>query len=438
MSIMQEVLAYEDFMIRERRHFHVNAEPSAREFKTMEHIDALLTEFGIPHVVIEDGGILGYINGSKEGRTVLLRADCDALPMDEAKNNLKGPKVCVSANKGVCHACGHDGHMASLLTAARVLNDHKEELEGRVLIMFERGEEGTHNVIAIHRWMEDHDIKVDTCYGSHIYNALPTGTIAINDGPVMSGSAGFDFTITGRGGHGSRPDLSVSPVDCFVAIYNGMNALRMRNVSPFQPLTFSVGTLHSGTASNIIPDDLRFTGTIRVFDIKSGKAYMEQLKQMVEETCKAYNCTYTINKLQGPFSPVLNDKECAAFARGEVEAAVKEEGGKVVTCEPWMASESFALTQNKWPGVFALVGMQNAEVGSGAAHHNGAFDIDEAALKYAAAAYVAYAIGYLADGPDTSEKVFKGTFAEIYEQNSSKPAELAYLRHETDVPPCRV
>ncbi|MBQ1395718.1 MAG: hypothetical protein IIY84_00275, partial [Eubacterium sp.] len=125
-------------------------------------------------------------------------------------------------------------------------------------------------------------------------------------------------------------------------------------------------------------------------------------------------------------------------ARGEVEAAVKEEGGKVVTCEPWMASESFALTQNKWPGVFALVGMQNVEVGSGAAHHNGAFDIDEAALKYAAAAYVAYAIGYLADGPDTSEKVFKGTFAEIYEQNSSKPAELAYLRHETDVPPCRV
>ncbi len=433
MDILQEVKRYEEFMIAERRHFHRHPELSAKEFETMEHIDALLTEWGIPHDVIEDGGILGYINGGREGRTVLLRADCDALPVEETEYNLKGPRTCVSENKGVMHACGHDGHMATLLTAARVLNDHKDELNGRVIIMFERGEEGTHNVICLHRWMEDHGLKIDSSYGSHLYNALPTGKIAINAGPVMSRIAAFGFTITGRGGHGTRPDLSVSPIDAFVAIYSGMNALRMRNVSPFSPLTFSVGSLHSGTANNVIPDDLRFGGTIRVFDLASGKAYMEQLKKMVLETCAAYNCGCTIDRLQGPVSPVLNDPDCAAFARGAVAEVLGAE--HVTTCEPWMASESFAFTLNKWPGVFALVGMADPEAGSGAAHHNAAFDLDEKALAYAAACYVAYAVSFLKDGPDTSEKVFKGSFTEIYAASSARAAEMAYLKHETDVPP---
>ncbi len=430
MNILQEVLKHEDFMIAQRRHFHTNPELSAKEYKTMEHIDKLLTEMGIDHDVIEDGGILAYIRGKEIGRSVLLRADCDALPVEEYENNLAGPRVCISANKGVCHACGHDGHMATLLTAAKVISEHKDELNGSVVIMFERGEEGTHNVSYVHRYMEDHNITVDSCYGAHLYNALPTGQIAINDGPVMSGSAGFAFTITGRGGHGSRPDLSVSPVDAFVAVYNGMNALRMRNVSPFSPLTFSVGNLHAGIANNVIPDSLSFAGTIRVFDIKSGKTYMEKLINMVEESCKAYGCTYTVDKLSGPFSPVLNDPACAAFARKAVGEAVGAE--KVITCEPWMASESFALTLNKWPGVFALVGMADPEVGSGAAHHNGAFDLDEKALKYGAAAYVAYAFGFLAEGPDTSDRANKKSFARIYEESSLRPEEIAFMKHEVD------
>ncbi len=430
MNIMQEILTNEDFMIAERRHFHTDPELSGREYRTMEHIDALLTDMGIEHVVIEDGGILGFIQGRNTGRAVLLRADCDALPLEEYRNNLAGPRICVSANKGVCHACGHDGHMATLLTAAKVLNEHRDQLNGRVIIMFERGEEATHNISYIHRWMEDHDIHVDSCYGAHLYNALPSGKIAINDGAVMSGNAKFDITIEGRGGHGSRPDLSVSPVDAFVAVYNGMNTLRMRNVSPFSPLTFSVGSLHSGAANNVIPDDLRFAGTIRVFDIRTGKTYMEKLSAMVEDSCKAYGCTFKINRLQGPSSPVINDLDCAALARSSVSDAIGAE--KVITCEPWMASESFALTQNKWPGVFALVGIADPEAGSGAAHHNGAFDIDESALKYGAAAYVAYAEGFLASGMDTSDKVSRESFAEIYSRCGVRAEEIAYMKHETD------
>jgi len=432
MNIMQEILNNQDFMIAQRRHFHVNAESSARENQTLDHIASLLSEWNIPYDVVEQGGILGYIQGKETGRCVLLRADCDALRMMEFEENLKGQKPCVSANKGVCHACGHDGHMATLLTAAKVLNEHKDELNGKVILMFERGEEYTHNCVVLHKYLEDKQMHIDSCYGNHLYNALKSGEIALLDGPAMSGIATFGFTIFGRGGHGSRPDLSVSPIDCFVAIYNGINMLRMRNITPFHALTFSVGSLHSGTAHNVIPGELSFTGTVRDFYTKDGKAFLNKMVEVVEENCKLFGCTYRIDKMVGPAAAVLNDPDCAALARKAVGDAVGSE--HLVSCEPWMASETFALTQAKWPGVFGLVGIANEEKGTGAAHHNGAFDLDEDALKYGAAAYVAYAQGFLASDLDTSDKVFKGSFAEIYEESGYPAAEIAYLKNEGPMP----
>ncbi|MCF0149781.1 MAG: amidohydrolase [Firmicutes bacterium] len=430
MNIMQEILKHEDYMIEQRRYLHRHPETSAAEFKTIEHLSEELTAMGIPHDVVEDGGILAYIEGKQPGKTVLLRADCDALKMSEQPNNLKQPKVAVSENPGACHACGHDGHSATLLTVGKVLFEHKDEIHGTVILMFERGEEGAHCVTCLFRHIEDKGFKIDTIYGNHVYNGLKTGEIALLDGPTMSGSMVFDVKITGRGGHGSRPDLSVNPVDCFVAVYNDINALRMKKISPFRTLTFSVGKLISGGVLNIIPDDLSFGGTVRVFDLEDGRTFLKQLKTILDHDCAIYDCTWEFNVQAGPFSGVINDPDCAALARKAVAEAVGAE--HVITCEPWMASESFALSQQKWPGVFGLVGITNEEVGSGAAHHNGQFDIDEAGLKYSAASYIAYALAFLDSDLDTSAKVNPKSFAEIYRDNAQNQTHIDFLEHKIE------
>lgn len=429
MNIMQEVLNNEAYMIEERRYLHRHPEPSAQEWKTIEHLHQELLRMGIAHDVVEDGGILAYIEGAKPGKTVLLRADCDALKMPEQPNNLKGPKVCVSENEGVCHSCGHDGHSATLLTVGKVLNEHKDELCGNVVLMFERGEEGPHSVTCLYRHIEDKGIKIDTVYGNHVYAGLKTGEIALLDGPVMAGNVTFEVVLSGRGGHGSRPDLSINPIDCFVAICNDLNALRMKYASPFNALTYSLGKVSSGAVINIIPDDLVFGGTVRVFDLKDGRMFLDKLKKILDHECDIFDCTWKFTIQGGPFSAVINDNDCAALARKAVAEAVGAE--HLVTCEPWMASESFALTQQKWPGVFGLVGITNEEVGSGAAHHNGFFDIDEAGLKYSAACYIAYTLAFLESDLDTSSKINPKCFADIFRDNAQRPEAIDFLEHKT-------
>lgn len=428
MDILKEVEENEEFLIAQRRYFHAHPEVSGKEYKTIEKLDEILTAEGIEHVVVPNGGILGFIRGEKAGKTVLLRADVDALPLMESPNNLKGPKVCVSENPGVCQACGHDGHTAMLLTAARVLNRHKEEMEGTVICMFERGEEFAGNVIHLYRYMQQNKLHIDSAYGTHLYAMLESGKISLRDGPVMAGAMGFNITIKGSGGHGSRPDQAVSPIDCFVAVYEGMNALRMRKISPFHSLTFSVGMLSAGAASNIIPDELTFGGTVRMFELEDGLQFKKELLRLLDGICPAYGCTYLLNSLSGPIIAVKNDAECAALARKAVGSAIGQQ--HMQEAEPWMASESMAVTLAMWPGVFALLGIENPEKGTGAPHHNSAFDLDEEVLKYGAAAAAAYAIAFLKEGPDVSGRAFKGEISDLYAFIGRPPEEVAYIAGE--------
>ena len=171
---------YYDYMVGVRRYLHENPELTGQEYNTVKYIDGELTKMGIEHTVVENGGILGYIRGPKPGRTVLLRADCDALPVLE-KDNLKNCRVVWSKNEGVMHACGHDSHVAGLLGAAKILLDKKDEIEGTVILCFERGEEGGGNVRYIFAYMEKNNIHVDSCFGLHVGCARPTGKIAVND-----------------------------------------------------------------------------------------------------------------------------------------------------------------------------------------------------------------------------------------------------------------
>ena len=397
---------YEDYIISMRRHFHRHPELSDHEDATIDCIDKELTGLGIEHVVIPHGGILGKIKGPKEGKTVLLRADVDALPVQEtecALNNV--PRAVRSENDGVMHACGHDGHMAMLLGAARVLLEKKDEIEGTVYLCFERGEEMTGNVKYIFAYMDKEGITetIDSCWGIHLLSTLETGKVAVNDTNMMAGALMFDVTLTGRGGHGSRPDQSVSPIDAFAAIYQGMEGIRMRKIDPYTPLTVSIGRLEGGKTWNVIPNDCRFAGSVRFFD-REGAAmvFYNEFKRLIEDTADAYGCTVTFNSYALPGFAVVNDTECAQFAR----KVLKEEMGDDVIdyAEPWMASESFSQYIRQWPGVFCFIGMKNPEKGVGAAHHNEYFDIDEDVLVKGAAGAATYALEFLKSDIDNSRK----------------------------------
>ncbi len=429
MKYLQEAKSHQDFMVKIRRHMHEYPELSGKEFETIKYIKTVLDELGVEYVEVENGGILGKIVGKKEGKSVMLRADIDALPVQENKDNLKeGARVSVSKNEGCMHACGHDGHTAMLLGAAKILLNNKDDINGTVYLCFERGEEGTGNCKYIFKYIEDNNIKIDSAFAIHLYASLETGVMAINDAEMMAGAMGFLIEIEGKGGHGSRPDQSINPIDAFVGIYQGMQSLRLTKIDPYKPLTYSVGVLQGGNVGNVIPQSVKFGGSVRVFDREAvGLKFREEFKHLVDEVCKAYKCVPHYHAFSMPGFAVINDKECSLLA----QKVIKEEIGteKVVNIEPWMASESFARYLKLFPGVFAFLGVKNEAKGIGAAHHNHAFDIDEDVFPLGAAGAVKYAVEFLNSDIDTQSRKIEGGFKTILKLLDNK-ADLKLFYNE--------
>lgn len=417
----EKAKAIEEYIVNWRRYFHEHPELSGKEFETLKVLKEELENLGVDYIEVPDGGILGFIKGNKEGKKkVMLRADIDALPVIEKNDNLAMPRVCKSKNEGVMHACGHDGHMAMLLGAAKILVEEKDNFGGQVILCLERGEEGTGNYKQIHAYMEKFGIVPDSVWGIHLLSTLESGLMGIRDDSMMAGAIFFDITIEGQGGHGSRPDQSINPIDAFAAIYNYFQSVRLTKMDPYEALTYSIGTVNAGVVANVIPQTLNFKGTVRFMDRKiSGYPFYEEFKDRVVRIAEAYDCKVSFNAYPRPGFPVRNDAQAAQFARGVM---VEEFGkDKVVIPEPWMASESFAGYLAQWPGVFAFLGMKNDEKGVGAAHHNEYFDIDEDVLAQGAAGSVAYAINYLNSDLEFEEKEYKGRFAELLAEQGDKP-----------------
>ena len=220
MTTIDMLRLYKERMIADRRWLHAHPELSGQETETLAYITHALEELGLAVHKVPDGGVIGVLNEGAEGPCVLLRADVDALPVLESAENLAGARCCVSQNPGVMHACGHDAHTAMLLGVARAMSAQKDEVPGCVLFVFEQGEEkgGKGFLENLLPYIDEH-FHVDTCYGTHVRWDIPAGKIAVPDGVAMAGGFGFDVTIHGKGGHGSRPDLARSPIDCFCEIH---------------------------------------------------------------------------------------------------------------------------------------------------------------------------------------------------------------------------
>ena len=392
MDLLKECREELEYAVAVRRYLHENPEPAAHELQTVRFIVSELEKFGIEYVNIPDGGVLGFVRGALSGKTVMLRADCDALKMTEAPDNGKAPKACVSKVTGLAHACGHDMHTAMLLTAGKVLAKNRDSLKGTVILMFERGEEGGGNIYYILKYMQEHRITADACFAQHNDPLLPVGQIAVSPGPRFAGSFGFHIKLTGVGGHGSRPDRGNNPIDCFLAIATQFKDLRMRMIPPDVMFTASINMVNAGSAHNITPETLTFSGTVRTYDFQKGIRFREKFREIIEKNCEIFECGCEFLRWKGPTIPVINQEEATRFARAMSESVLGAEN--VSDNIPDLCGESFGVTTAFFPCVLAAVGSGNAAEGRAAPLHSPHYDPDEDALLYGSAYYAACAFGF--------------------------------------------
>ena len=379
---------YQQYLIDTRRYFHQHPEPSLQETETAKKIKEELESFGIPcHFVGTPchNGVVGTIEGGKPGRTIMLRADIDALKIQEETDCSFS-----SLNPGVMHACGHDCHIALLLTAARILTDIREELCGSVRLVFQPAEEfGVGAGMLIADGVLD---GVDACYGSHVWSSLPSGTIAVAPCPVMAAGSRFEVFVKGKGAHGAEPHKGVDPLLTTAAIAMNLQSIVSREIDTQAPSVLSIGRMQSGSQYNAIPAEGYLEGTTRTFSPEVDLAWADMIRRVVENTAAAYRAEAEL-VYHYILGPVLND---AALAELVCESVRKVGGPELLgAMKPTTTSEDFSEYQKLVPGVLAFIGVGSEACGAVYPQHSNHYKVDESALLNGALLYAQVAADYL-------------------------------------------
>jgi len=373
-----------------RRHLHMHPELSFREERTSAWIAERLREIGCDEVRTGVGGngIVAVIRGANPGPVVALRADIDALPIQDEKDVPYRSTV-----PGVMHACGHDAHTAALLGVAAHCAAARDGLAGERRLLFQPAEEVTPGG-ALAMIADGALDGVSAIYGVHLWTPLPFGTIASAPGHIMASEDEFALVIRGRGGHGGMPHETVDTIAAGASFVQAVQTIVSRSVDPLEPAVVSIGSFHAGTAPNIIAEVCHLSGTVRTFDAEVRSRVQERLRAVADAVCRQFGADHSLDWRDG-YPPVVNDeREAERFfevARGLFGAdAVKR-------IRPLMAGEDFAYYLERVPGCFMFVGAGNAECGAVWPHHHPRFDIDERAMLSAARLLVAMADHYAAE-----------------------------------------
>ena len=392
-TVVEKVKAVDSYIRQVRGYLHEHPELSAKEFETTRFLQEEVSKMGLPVTPVPGTGFYAILDTHKPGKTIGLRTDIDALPIPESPVNLKQEKKWVSKVEGVSHTCGHDGHMAILLGAVKVLTELQDQLRGKIVFIFEEGEETGSGIEAMIEALRP--LHIDAFYGNHLASAFPTGIFAIQGGPLMAGAATVAFDVIGRGGHASRPDLSINPIFAAANILTGISIAWNNQRDITEILTLGISQIHGGSADNVIPNSVYVGGTVRFFDREEAEKAFVLFRKVAEDIAHAHNCTVRFHEDMGVIlDPVINDNALAEFTL----RAVKElYPGNILDADgKWYAAESFSQYSKLAPGIFLFVGIKNDALGSGAEHHNDRFDMDEDALGYALGAMVQFAVKYLA------------------------------------------
>lgn len=382
MNILEEVKKIEDYIIEMRRHFHKYPELSWNEFETQKKICEELDKMGIPNIKVCGTGVIGTIVGNKKKPVLGIRADIDALNIAE-NTNLPFSSV----NEGVSHACGHDAHIAMLLGAAKILNEHREELNCTVKLIFQPAEEFIKDSGAKHMMLLDEMKELDNIVGAHIWSYLDSGKISVRKGAILSSADTFKIEVIGKSGHGAIPHQTIDPIVTSAGLINNLQTLASREISATDTFVLSICSIKAGDSANIIPDKAILEGTTRTFNPELRKGFKDMMERMIEYTCKAYRADFNFEYYYGT-PPTVNEEKSSLIAEKSVVDALGEDG--LTRVEPSMVGEDFAKMLGEIPGCFVLVGAKNDVEGKNYPHHNAKFDIDEKALKNGSAFFVQY------------------------------------------------
>ncbi|MGX7099918.1 M20 metallopeptidase family protein [Globicatella sanguinis] len=384
--VKQFIQDHEADMIAMRRHLHRHPELSLEEFETTRYIANQLDQLGLDYRLMEPTGVMTEIKGTQPGKTVLLRADMDALSIHELNDHLDYQ----SQNEGKMHACGHDAHVAMLMMALKALLSVRDSIKGTVRFIFQPAEEiGKGAKLMIEQGVLD---GVDNAFGIHIWSMDQAGLVNCNIGPTFAATDRFYVHFKGSGGHAAQPHLTKDAVVMVSQYISQVQNIISRAIDPMESAVLTIGKVEAGDRFNIIAENAKLEGTVRTFDAATRDTVENEMQRFAEKIATMYGGTveFIYDRL---LDPVVNERHSAEL----VHRITKESFGEefVGNFPPKMVGEDFGEYNNHIPGAFATVGARSETNGAIYPHHHARFNVDEESLKVGAELYAQYALEYL-------------------------------------------
>ncbi len=385
MNVRELAEKYKDEIISLRREFHQNPELSWQEFRTARRVEEELKKLGINTKRVAETGVVGLIKGKPGNKVVALRADMDALPIQE--NNEVSYH---SKNDGVMHACGHDGHIAMLLGAAKILKKLKSQFGGMVKVIFQPAEE---TIVGAKKMVAEGVLdNVDAILAIHVWSELSSGKVSLEPGPRFAAGDRFKVTVKGRGSHGAMPHLGRDAIVAASAIIMNLQTIVSRETNPQEPAVISIGKIKGEGSFNTINDKVEIEGTARTFNPNLQKELPKLMERIIKNTALSFNTKAELEYFVGA-PPCINDPVISQVAQHSI---TKLYGEDITTLfQKTTATEDFSFFLQQVPGIIAFLGIDNKEKGIIYPHHHNQFNIDEDVLPIGTSLYSQFALDYL-------------------------------------------
>ena len=393
------VMADEENIVKQRRHFHAHPEPSHREFRTTEDIAAELDRIGVPYARPLETGLIATIRGAAKDaydsrgvprRRVMLRADIDALPVTEQTES-----PFASENPGFMHACGHDCHIAMMLGTVRALNQVKDLLRGEVRVVFQPSEEngeGARQMIAAGACE-----GVDGAFALHVWSEVDAGRVSCEPGPRMANTDWFRIDVRGTSCHGAMPQRGADAIIAAAEIVNNLQTIVSRDLSPYEPAVVTVGELHGGTARNVIAGSAYLTGTVRTYSDRAHDMMPQLIERICQHTAAAVGADAVLTDYTVANMRVENDEASAARCARAVEKILGADA--LARYQGTLSGEDFSEYLHHVPGVLAFLGTRNPAIGAVYAQHSCYYQVDESILAKGSMLAAQYAVDFLSEKP---------------------------------------
>jgi amidohydrolase len=387
-SLKETIYEMKDWLVDIRRTIHMHPELGFEEVETSRLVSEWLERFGLQ---VKKGmaktGVMGLLKGKRPGKTVAIRADMDALAMDEANKVPYASKI-----KGKMHACGHDAHVAILLGVAKFFSSIPDQVRGNIKWIFQPAEEGGGGgKVMVEEGILENP-KVDAIFGAHVFPFLPIGKVGVNEKEGLAAADRFTIKIIGKGGHAASPHVTKDPILAAGNLIIQIHSIVSRNVNPLESGVITIGKVSGGTASNIIPDEVELIGTVRSLNPQ----VREELKSRIEQVTQGVACSFSMDyrfDFEYGYPVLINDPEMSKLVASACSKGIGKENVEVL--KPSMGGEDFAYYLEKVPGSFFRLGCRNEEKGMIHPYHSSLFDIDEVILPFGVEMFVRVIDQYL-------------------------------------------